>query len=398
MPSVPSTPREELERRIAGLQRHLASQQIDAALIGQNVDLFYFTGSMQSGMLIVPAAGRPIYAVRRVFERAKRESALDQIIPLERFGQLPGLVAQAGGRGARRIGLELDVLPVVVRDRIAAGFIDVEWADVSGAIRTLRALKSAYEIDKLRAAARVSVLILETAVQSLQEGITELDLSGRIESAARRAGHQGRVPMRGWNQAIFFGQLSSGEAAALQSFPDIPLAGEGPSAASPIGAGRRRIVAGEPVILDYVAALDGYLCDQTRTLAIGTLPEKFSRAHEAAVAILMDVQSAIRPGTTPEALYRRALDRAAALGFADAFMGHGTLRARYLGHGVGLDLDEWPVLAEGWTEPLEPGHVFCVEPKMVFPGEGAVGIEDQYVVTADGVERLTLPEQRLFTV
>jgi Xaa-Pro dipeptidase len=398
MPSTPSTPREEVERRIGGLQRHLASHQIDAALIGQNVDLFYFTGSMQSGMLVVPAVGRPIYAVRRVFERATRESALEQIVPFERFGQLPALVAQAGSRETRRIGLELDVLPVAVYNRIAAGFTGVEWVDISGAIRQIRAVKSAYEIGKIRAAATVSSLILETAIQSLREGMSELELSGRIEAAARRAGHQGYVPMRGWNQAIFFGQLSSGEAAALQSFPDIPLAGAGPSAASPIGAGRRRIVAGEPVILDYVAALDGYLCDQTRTLAIGPLPEKFSRAHDAAVAILTDVESAIRPGTTPEALYRRALDRADALGFSDAFMGHGALRARYLGHGVGLDLDEWPVLAKGWTDPLEPGHVFCVEPKMVFPGEGAVGIEDQYVVTAEGAERLTLPAQRLFTV
>lgn len=387
-----------MQRRIGALQRRMASHEVDAALIGQNVDLFYFTGSMQSGMLVVPAAGRPIYAVRRVLQRAIRESPLDQIVPFERFAQLPALVAQAAGRETRRIGLELDVLPVAVYNRITAGFTGVDWVDISGAIRQTRALKSAYEIDKIRAAAKVSSVILETAIQSLREGITELELSGLIEAAARRAGHQGYVPMRGWNQAIFFGQLSSGEDAALQSFPDIPLAGAGPSAASPIGAGRRRIVAGEPVILDYVAALDGYLSDQTRTLAIGSLPEKFSRAHEAAAAILKDVESAIRPGTTPEALYRRALDRAEGLGFSDAFMGHGALRARYLGHGVGLDLDEWPVLAEGWTHPLEPGHVFCVEPKMVFPDEGAVGIEDQYVVTAEGVERLTLPEQRLFTV
>jgi len=95
-------------------------------------------------------------------------------------------------------------------------------------------------------------------------------------------------------------------------------------------------------------------------------------------------------------LYRASLERAAALGFADVFMGHP--RARYLGHGVGLELDEWPVLAEGWTAPLEPGHVFCVEPKLAFPGEGAVGIEDQYVVTADGAERLSVPDQRLFPV
>jgi Xaa-Pro dipeptidase len=395
---VPSTPRDELQRRITGLQHHLASQQIEVALISQNIDLFYFTGSMQSGMLIVPAAGQAVYAVRRVLERARRESALEQIVPFDSFRQLPDLVRQAAGAATRRIGLELDVVPVLVRDRIAAGLAGMECVDVSPAIRALRSIKSAYEIEKIRASAKLAALILEAAAQSLREGMTEIDLAGRVEAAARRGGHQGLVHMRGWNQEVFYGQLSAGEAAAMQSFPDIPLAGEGPSAASPLGAGRRRVVAGEPVILDYVAVLDGYMLDQTRTLAIGTLPEKFGRAHDAAVAILVDIQSAIRPGVTPQDLYRRSLERARALGVAEAFMGSGSLRARYLGHGVGLELDEWPVLAEGWTAPLQPGHVFCVEPKIVFPGEGAVGIEDQYAVTPEGAERLTLPDQRLFSV
>jgi Xaa-Pro dipeptidase len=395
---VASTPRDELQRRITGLQHHLASQQIDVALIGQNIDLFYFTGSMQSGMLVVPAAGQAVYAVRRVLERARRESALERIVPFESFRQLPDLVHMAAGAAARRIGLELDVVPVLVRDRIAAGLAGAACVDVSPAIRALRSIKSLYEIEKIRASAKLAAVILEAAAQSLREGMTEIDLAGRVEAAARRGGHQGLVHMRGWNQEVFYGQLSSGEAAAMQSFPDIPLAGEGPSAASPLGAGRRRIVAGEPVILDYVAVLDGYMLDQTRTLAIGTLPEKFGRAHDAAVAILVDVQSAIRPGVTPQDLYRRSLERARELGVAEVFMGSGPLRARYLGHGVGLELDEWPVLAEGWTDPLQPGHVFCVEPKIVFPGEGAVGIEDQYAVTPEGAERLTLPDQRLFSV
>ncbi len=395
---MPSTPREELQRRAGALQRHLQSLHLDAALINQNIDLFYFTGSMQSGMLIVPAAGEVVYAVRRVFARAKRESALEQLVPVESFRDLPPLVHAAAGAGVRRIGLELDVHPVLVRDRIAAGFTDVEWADVSPAIRSVRSVKSSYEIEKLRASAKLAALILDAAAQSLQEGLTELDLAGRVEAAARRGGHQGIVHMRGWNQEIFYGQLSAGAAGALQSFPDVPLAGEGPSAASPIGAGRRRIVAGEPVVLDYVAVLDGYMLDQTRTLAIGVLPEKFARAHDAAVAILKDVQSAIRPGVIPRDLYRRAVERARELGVAENFMGTGALRARYLGHGVGLELDEWPILAEGWTDPLQPGHVFCVEPKIVFPGEGAVGIEDQFAVTSEGAERLTLPDQRLFVV
>ena len=393
-----STPRDELMARISGLQRHLQSQSLDAALISQNVDLFYFTGSMQSGMLVVPPTGNAVYGVRRVFERARKESALDTIVPFETFRQLPDLVRGAAGRTPRRMGLELDVLPVAVRDRIAAAFEGVAWVDVSPAIRAIRAVKSPYELERLRASGKLSALMVEAAVAALREGQTELELAGRIEAAARRAGHQGLVRMRGWNQEIFFGQLSAGEAAAMQSFPDIPLAGEGPSAASPLGAGRRRIVAGEPVIMDYVAVLDGYICDQTRTLVIGALPEKFARAHDAAVAILTDVQAAIRPGVTPQALYRRALARADALGCADHFMGHAALRARYIGHGVGLELDEWPVLADGWTQPLEAGHVFCVEPKIVFPGEGAVGIEDQFAVTPDGAERLTRPEQRLFAI
>ncbi|HKV43294.1 MAG TPA: Xaa-Pro peptidase family protein [bacterium] len=395
---MPFTPRDELTVRIDHLQRHLQAQSLDAALIGQNIDLYYFTGSMQGGLLIVPAAGRPVYAVRRVFERARRESGLEEIVRFESFRQLPDLVRGATGRAPRRIGLECDVLPIAARDRIAAGFPDAAWADVSPAIRTIRASKSPYELERLRASGTLAAQMIDAAVGSLREGMTELEFAGRVEAAARKGGHQGFVHMRGWNQEVFFGTLSSGEAAAMQSFPDIPLAGQGPGPASPLGPGWRRIVAGDPIIMDYVAALDGYICDQTRTLVIGALPEKFARAHDAAVAILTDIQATIRPGATPQDLYRRALARADALGYAEHFMGHGALRARYIGHGVGLELDEWPVLAEGWTQPLEPGCVFCVEPKIVFPGEGAVGIEDQFAVTPDGAERLTQPAQRLFAV
>jgi Xaa-Pro dipeptidase len=393
---VPSTPHDELGRRIGALQQRLAAHALDAALITQSTDLFYFAGSMQTGFLIVPASGQPLYAVRRVLERAMRESALDRIVPLESLRDLPTLLEEAVGGPVRRLAAELDVLPVLFRDRLAMVLPRVEWNDASRAIRTVRAVKSEYELGKMRQAARLAEVMLETAVESLREGMTEMDLSGRVEAVARRGGHQGIVRVRGWNQEVYYGHLLSGEAAATPSFPDMPLGGEGPSAAAPYGAGRRRIVAGDPVIFDYTAVLDGYICDQTRTLVIGALPEKFRRAHDAAVAILKSVEAAVRPGVTPQDLYHLALDRARALGYGETFMGHGALRARYVGHGIGLELDEWPVLADGFTDPLQPGHVFCVEPKIVFPGEGAVGIEDEYVVTAEGADRITLPEQRLF--
>ncbi|HEV2440430.1 MAG TPA: Xaa-Pro peptidase family protein [bacterium] len=396
--SAASTPRDELRRRAAALRQHLRAAELDAALITQNVDLFYFGGSIQSGVLIAPVEGKPVYAVRRVLERARAESALEAIVPLTGLRGLGPLITEALGRPAARIGMELDVLPVAVRDRFAAALAPAEFIDVSAAVRRIRSVKSPYELDKMRAAARLSEAILKTAIEALREGMTELDLSAAIEAEARRRGHEGIIRLRGWNQETYYGMIAAGPAAAVPSFPDLPLGGEGPGPSAPYGAGWRRIARGDPVIVDAPVVLGGYICDQTRTLVIGGLPDTLARAHEAAVDILQTITAAIRPRATPESLYHVALARAETLGYADAFMGAGPYRARYVGHGVGLELDEWPVLADGFADPLEPGCVFAVEPKMIYPGLGAVGIEDEFAVTAAGCERLTVAEQRLFTI
>ena len=395
---APPTPRDELYRRSAALQRHLRAEALDAAVITQNVNLFYFGGSIQSGVVVVPADGAPVYAGRRILERARAESTLETIAPLPSLRGLPARLADLLGRPPARIGMELDVLPVAVRDRFAAALGPIEIADISGAVRRVRSVKSPYEIDKLRATAHLSKVILDAAIEGLREGMTELDLSALLESAARRHGHEGVVRLHGWNQETYYGMIAAGPAAAVPSFPDLPLGGEGPGPSAPYGAGWRRIERGDAVIVDAPAVLGGYIVDQTRTLVLGRLPDALARAHDAAVDILKTVEAAIRPGTTSEALYRLSLERAEALGYADAFMGAGAYRARYVGHGVGLELDEWPVLAEGFTDPLEPGCVVAIEPKLIFPGVGVAGIEDQYAVTATGCERLTLAEQRLFTI
>ena len=185
-PPAASTPAGELRRRAAALRGHLGASQLDAAIITQNADLFYFAGSIQSGVLIVPARGEPVYAVRRILERARAESTLDTIVPLPGLRSLAPLLAEACGRPPRRIGMELDVLPVSVRDRFAASLGAAELADVSAAVRRVRSLKSPYELDKLRAAARLSDAILGAATEALREGMTELELSSSVEAAARR--------------------------------------------------------------------------------------------------------------------------------------------------------------------------------------------------------------------
>jgi len=108
-----------------------------------------------------------------------------------------------------------------------------------------------------------------------------------------------------------------------------------------------------------------------------------------------EVAAAARPGVPCRELYELALMRAEAAGLQDGFMGTPGYTARFIGHGVGLELDELPVLSANDT-PLAEGMVFALEPKFVLPGVGAVGIEDTFVVTAHGAERLSQTEQRLF--
>jgi Xaa-Pro aminopeptidase len=113
------------------------------------------------------------------------------------------------------------------------------------------------------------------------------------------------------------------------------------------------------------------------------------------VVVGIRMTGALRPGAVPSALYAAAEEMATAAGLAEHFMGAGGERVRFLGHGVGMEIDELPILAPGFDQPLEEGNVVAIEPKFVFPGRGAVGIENMYAVTASGFETLTTAPEEL---
>lgn len=166
--------------------------------------------------------------------------------------------------------------------------------------------------------------------------------------------------------------------------------------AAPQSASRRPIQAGEPILLDIGCCIDGYTIDQTRTAVISELDDELKRAYEVSVQILRHTESLLRPGTTPESLYAEALRLADEAGLSAHFMGYGADQVRFLGHGIGLEIDEWPVLARGFAEPLEAGVVLAIEPKFTFPGRGVVGIENTYVITSSGFRTLTKSPERLY--
>ncbi|HBX23370.1 MAG TPA: aminopeptidase P family protein [Desulfotomaculum sp.] len=381
------TPRSELMARILKLQQLITAAGFDGIVIVQNADLFYFAGTAQQSHLYVPASGKPVLMVKKSLARAREESALEEIIPLINAKEIPGMLADYGYRDLGVIGFEMDVLPAALFMRYQKIFAPAKLTDASKLIRTVKMVKSAYEIEIIKDAARLNYAMFSRVRDYLQQGIAEVEFAAKLESVYRQKGHQGYIRARGFNQEIVYGHILSGSNLAVPSFLDSPTGGPGLNPSFPQGAGYKRINANEPVMVDYVGVYDGYMVDQTRIFCIGQLPEKMVRAYETIISIQETLKQNAVPGALCEDLYTRAVDIAYQAGLGDHFMGYPEA-APFVGHGIGIELDEWPVLAKGFKIPLEEGMVLALEPKFVFP-EGAVGIENTFVVRDNGLETIT---------
>lgn len=390
------TPRSEIEARIARLQAKLvAAGDAEAVFLCQAADLFYFSGTVQDAWLVIGRSGPALMLVRRSLERARAESALENVLPLDNPREMPALLARHGLGGLRRVGLEFDVLPVEQYARMGRLFPTMRFVDASRPVREARMIKSPYEVGRIRKAAAIQDRMARRLCEVLTPGMTELALAAEVEAEARRHGHQGVIRTRRVNLDGFYGHLLSGESGSVPSFLDAPTGGTGLSPAFGNGPGMRRIQPHEPVMLDYVGAVDGYHSDQARIFSLGPLPEDLMKAYRACLAILEEVTASLRPGARAGDLYARAADLAGRMGYADVFMNRGPAQVRFVGHGVGVELDEIPSLAAGSDITIEAGMTLAVEPKIVFPGRGIVGVEDTILVTAGDPEYLTFTPRDL---
>jgi len=385
-----AVPLAEADFRIRKLQTELRRCGADAALIVQKTDLFYFSGTAQQGWLFIPADGQPLLFVFKDFARAREETPLERIESITSVKRIPEMLAEYGYRESQVIGLELDVLPVNLYHQYQKVFAGVEFIDVSTQIRLIRAVKSDWEVERIRAAARCSDLVCEKVSEVLAVGKTEIELAGELEAYARSLGHQGIVRMRMWGSELFYGHLLSGPDAATPSYLQSPTGGSGPSRVTSQGAGFKRIEADEAVLFDYVFALHGYLSDHTRIFCAGSLPDDLLRIHGAMVEIQNDVMEQALPGVSSGAIYELMIDAAERRGCGEWFMGTGERRIRFTGHGIGLELDEFPFIAKNQTVKLEKNMVIALEPKAIIPGSGVVGTENTFVVKDHGLERLTM--------
>jgi Xaa-Pro dipeptidase len=397
---VLNVPMSEIANRIVSLQKLLEKNEVDLAIIRQNADLFYFGGTVQDAHLLVPSAGQPLLLVRRDVGRAEAQSPIRPVVAMLSMKDLVPAAEQAcNGLALRRIGMELDVLPTnsffFYDEKL---FPRQQIVDISTLVRQVRMVKSAWELDMMRSAAGISRAVADAVPGLLREGISELELSAELERVARMAGHLGLIRLRGFNMDMYFGHILSGADAAISSYADAPTGGAGISPAFGQGPSHRRIGRGELVSIDTMLNHNGYLNDQTRNFAVGRPPARLMDAYRLAQDIHASVRGRAKPGTITGEIYDWVWQEVTRKGWQDCFMGADTNRVKFIGHGLGIEVDEFPFIAQGQKLPLQANMTFAFEPKFILPGIGIAGLENTYLVTDDGLESLNTASEELVIV
>ncbi|MHB8124557.1 MAG: M24 family metallopeptidase [Desulfitobacteriaceae bacterium] len=384
-------PVSELRQRIVLLQDTLLREGLDGVLLVQRADTLYYSGTAQNIHLYIPCVGRPLVMAYRDVGRAQEETAWG-VLPLLKISNIPNLIQGCHLPLPKVLGLEFDVLPVSQYERFRKAFPEVRFVDVSPFIRLQRAVKSEWELARLAEAAQVFPQVLAYAQEILRPGLTEIEFEALLDQKARTIGHEGLVRTRAFGFEFYSGTIIAGSRAAVPGYLDGPITGQGASIAFPQGASRAVIQEGEPIVADLISTVNGYQIDQTRIMALGYLSAELLTAHETALEVEERLRKALIPGRTCGEVYEEIItwvrDNTP---YEQNFMGFGQGRKSFVGHGVGLELDELPVISRGAKEVLISGMVVAIEPKFIFPGIGAVGIEDMVVVEGnEGARYLTL--------
>lgn len=375
----------ELKLRRDKIRVLMAQREIDAALITCNVNLIYTYGRVVSGYLYLP-----LNAPARLFLKRPNNIEGEHIHSIRKPEQLPELLQECGLPIPAKLMLEGDELSFTEYNRLAACFPDTEVLPCGTAlIRQARSVKTAIEIEMLRRSGIAHAKAYEQIPSVYQPGMTDRRLSIEVERLMRLEGCLGIFRVFGQSMEIFMGSLLAGDNAAAPSPYDFALGGEGLDPSLPGGANGTLLQPGQSLMVDMGGNFYGYMGDMSRVFSIGKLPEKAYAAHQTCLEIQEEVAAAAKPGTICEDLYNLAIGIVTKAGFADYFMGVGQ-KAKFIGHGIGLEINEMPVLAPRMKQELEPGMVFALEPKIVLPGVGPLGIENSWAVTADGLEKLTL--------
>jgi len=381
---IPVALKNEIALRDKNISAKLKEAGIDAILISTNTNIYYSTGRVFGGYVYVTSDGNVSYFVKRpagfegenVFYIRKPEQIVDFL------EHLPA-----------KLTLELDSITFNEAERLKNAFKDSEIVDGSPVLNAARAVKTAFEIAKIRECGIHHDMTYSRIPKLYREGMTDKELQIELERQLRLDGCLGLFRIHGQSMEIFMGNLISGENADIPSPYDFTMGGAGLDESLPIGCNGTTILPGTTVMVDMNGNFNGYMTDMSRVFYVGHLDDKARKAHELSIAIHHRLVKDAHSGVPAKELYDIALEMVKEAGFEEFFMGHNQ-KAGYVGHGLGIEVNELPILSPRSKDILQEGNVIAIEPKFVIPHIGAVGIENTYVVKADRLERITnFPEE-----
>jgi len=379
--------KEELLKRIESFQLKMQEKGIVTSLIFQNVDIYYFTGTMQKSLLVIPEKGNFLFFVQKSIERAKIETPFEfEIHPGE---QEIANILKKKGLTKGKIGMELDILPASTFTNWQKLLDNTDFVNIYPIIRELRMIKSGYEIEQIKKAGTIVDHVFKKAKDIIKEGITELELSATLEYEGRKLGHSGILRMRGFNQEMDNITVTHGTSGTITSYADAPILGAGLCPAVPHGSSLKKIEKYLPILIDYGACYNGYVTDETRPFVIEKLDDFFKKPYETTLQIIYKTLEIGREGTNAKDIFNSANEIVKKAHLEDFFMGYGEGKVFFIGHGIGLEINEFPVITPKHDITLKEGMVFAFEPKFIFPQKGVIGIELDFIVRKDKLERVT---------
>ena len=388
-------PVSELEDRQKRLSVALAEEGIESAYIEDPVELYWLTGGRQNSAILIGSDGTDIqtrHLVRKSVERASFEGGADDCPHLTekhpRMGELSEMLTKFGC--IQRPAMTGAKIP-----QSRWGFIDLKMEGLDGSSRDctntlfkLREVKSEWELSMIRESGEINHSMFESIRGFGGPGKTELEMAGVAEDISRASGFGGSIRMRKWPMDCDRVVIAAGRSGRVPSFFDSAIGGVGGSPVSPLGAGFSKVKESEPVLIDIVHVHRGYVSDCTRMFYSGHLGEEWRDRLDDMIEIGTKVRGSLARGEACSSAWKEGRGVAEEMGHGGNLMGISPEQASFLGHSVGLELDETPVVADGFDRPLELGGTMAIEPKVIYE-EGAIGIEDTWSRTSEGMECLT---------
>lgn len=398
-------PSEELARRYERCRRLLQQYAPDAGgmLVVSRINIYYLTGTLGWGLVWLPLEGEPVLMLRKGLERAAMESPLRHVVPFKSYKEVAALCTECGSPLTPVIAVDKNGFSWTMAEMLQSRLSSIRFASCDAVLAQARAVKSAWELGVLRRCGALHAAVLDDALPArMRPGMNEQEIARLYVEAVFACGGNGMLRMSAHGEENFFGYASAGTSGIYPTYYNGPLGCKGMCPAIPfMGDAERVWERGAPLSIDMGFNAEGYNTDRTQVYWSGptaSIPEEVRRAHAVCVEVFERTAAELKPGAVPAKLWEQACTLVEREGQTEGFMGLGRNKVPFLGHGIGLSVDETPVFAKGFAAPLEEGMVVAIEPKIGIPGIGMVGLEHTLEITASGSRSLTDTETGLIGI